>query len=1320
MTYNCNSAKTFLCILSLLLATALCAATPQFKYDNNFTPGSDNPGIMDIQVRKNKLYGQVSMTSELDPGLYRLRLPYRARGDWEAQFSANLVYSDQVGGNISLWQNFSISEAWSNLDIVFKMERKNAPILIFNRNAEMGNMQLLQVKDPIITPLAFAPGENWFGNDGSLHGEEGCLPSGWTHYHNMSPESNGMSSNQGYGGSNQVLKLSAAGDKHSCLSSIQFPFPDKGELEFSVWAKSAVDSPALMTVFMLGDSYKWSVSQRFYLDSNWRQYTVRRPIPDKIEKTPFFWCRMDISPGSQALVGKVDLRIVPIEKQAQVNLTGNIVPNPAFDLGFWGWNQYWHTASNMTNSISRPEPTLISNGKSNAARLLEPMSLTSRTFPVESGKKYTVSAWMKNAESGKNAKCTLLMIDSKWRNKSQTFNLSDEWKRYSFSFVWDGVSRRGVAYMRLDPRDNPVLIDKVQIEAGEAGDFSLQPVQLGLTPENGYANNIFTLGEQKSAMNIKVICAAGLTGLIKVAASVRDAWGNEVNSCEFKFDAVPEIKELPFDIQQNKRRGVFHVLLTAFDDKGKILGQGEGRYAVCRDLSNMELPHNPVAGHHEMMIFSEPYIDNFMPILKTYVPINDFNRCFFTIQPEMLKNPAVIQNHKELFAHWNWNSAVKNIMVMGLPDAEKHPWVTELLAAQGEIPSAVMEKYLEYVDQTVRNYKSIVDGWELLNEPHLWRVKNGPEQGKQTMPPEKTAALYRMAYPLIKKIDPSILVAGPCAGKELAWSEDFMKAGAARSFDVFTFHGYCDSPDNNDTYGRIMTFKTLLERYGRQNVKIWNTEQYFSPRIPWQRQHEEEYYRHYFRDRELDAAAVMVSNLIHHAAADSRVAMFAFTSTVIDGIGSDLLPFDAFGAINATIEFLGNAGTGHPLELGSALKSFIFPNAKGGVLVTLHAVSDEATGQMAAIKGVKAFDMMGNLLTGDKIPVSNTPVYLRFPSGISAKQVENLLASAKFLGFGDPFDISVFMASENALSLIISNRLNNTASGTVKLLKFPVGWQFKNLEAKFTNIAPGQTARLELELKDSKFKQLVPYTFEFAIHTDSEQFTRSAKLSVLFATHLPEIRGKGNINNWNNAQWIQLAEDHLSMNYHLEERWRNPEDLSARIACGWNKDGFGIAIIVKDNAFVFPESPIGSWQNDSIQLYFDMNKDATPDNARRGTHQADDLSYQIALVGGKNPAAYLDKAPQGRYIGENNQTTGLDNEVKLNISRLDSGDLFYDIFLPKTSLPSIEFRNGNSFGFSLIINDNDGKGRKTGLTLAPKGGEPFNNPHEFRDLILLP
>lgn len=37
----------------------------------------------------------------------------------------------------------------------------------------------------------------------------------------------------------------------------------------------------------------------------------------------------------------------------------------------------------------------------------------------------------------------------------------------------------------------------------------------------------------------------------------------------------------------------------------------------------------------------------------------------------------------------------------------------------------------------------------------------------------------------------------------------------------------------------------------------------------------------------------------------------------------------------------------------------------------------------------------------------------------------------------------------------------------------------------------------------------------------------------------------------------------------------------------------------------------------------------------------------------------------------------------------------------------------------MLINDNDGEGRKQGITLTPPGTEPHGNPQLFRDMVLL-
>ena len=85
----------------------------------------------------------------------------------------------------------------------------------------------------------------------------------------------------------------------------------------------------------------------------------------------------------------------------------------------------------------------------------------------------------------------------------------------------------------------------------------------------------------------------------------------------------------------------------------------------------------------------------------------------------------------------------------------------------------------------------------------------------------------------------------------------------------------------------------------------------------------------------------------------------------------------------------------------------------------------------------------------------------------------------------------------------------------------------------------------------------------------------------------------------------------------------------------------------------------------------------------------------------------------------NLETRGIDSALKLSWERPDEHTLIYHIFFPAATLPYISFREGTSFGFSLLVNDDDGKGRKDGLTLAPKGTEPFRNPHLYKDLVLI-
>ncbi len=1304
----------------LLLCSGIASAA-EFKF-NGFKKSSD-PEVYQVSKKTNgTINAEVVTTRKYQPGIYSMKLPYQAKGDFNAYVMAFINAQKQV----SPLQSFPSTRGWSEIFIIFKLDEPSE-LKIGIRKAPKEKIDQIEVKAPTITNISL-DNANWFPEDGYITGNSGGFPVGWTHYKQMDSTQNGLTDDSGYEKSSLVLKFGSTANAGAFLQSVQFPFPDKGKnMEFSIWAK-APEGQATIKMYLLGDAYKWSTSKRFSLSGKWKKYTIRRALPDKVQKSPYFWCRLDLDKNSKALIGRVELKqtdaslkTLTSENETNTALSKNLVINPDFSFGYWGWDQWNGGGANqpydkLKNLLNRQDPLLVNGGVNGGTAIkVEPMTyFTSFCMPISKGKTYTVSAYMKNAVSGKKSSCKLFLLDSNWKKEDKNFALTDEWQRYSFTFKWNNFSRRGVAYLRFDPKDNPILIDRVQLEEGKLSDFTTQPVEIGLKlkPENKY--NIFSNTDTSASMLLTANCRPDIKGTITLTAISKDAWGKQVFVREFKTDASPRIQlELP--VNKTGLRGVFNVETTAKDASGKLLGSGLFRYAVCSDLSGKELPDNPVAGHFQM-ISPLNQTKDLMQVLERYFPINTFNRCFF--KNKYLDNPDVATLCKSAIDQWTWPKSVKRIVCIGLPD-RNIDWVKQLLA-EDEVAPEVLKKYLEYVNQTTTSLNGVIDGLELLNEPFLWRVKSGPLKGKATMGPEKTACLYKAAYPVIKKISPNIMVVGQCGGlRHVEWYESFFKAGGAKYIDAFTFHGYCDSPDLSNMYGAIMDMRKALAKYGRPNIPVWNGEQYFGSRSEIQRQHEGEYYRHYFKDKEIDTASVVASNLIHHAAADSRWSMFGFAGEILHGSRDELLINYTFGVCNAIAELLGNAGTGYPLELGAALKCFIFPKAKGGVLATLNTIDAESTGKLELPENVTATDMMGNKLKEKTIDLQHSPVFLSFPAEISQQKAEEQLRNAKIFGLGAPFDISIAMTAKDNLAVTILNRLNRQASGSVVLDKAPASWTFEDTTQKFQGIAPGQTAILNFKLNNAKIIPLKNYQIKFKLATDSERFTKTAELSAIFATHLPEINGNGNLKAWDNASWIELGADNTSKVYN-RIKWSGPNDLKAKIAYGWNDKGLGLALIVDDNVFSWTDSERHCYDHDSLQLYFDMKNDATPETAAKKTATSDDVSYQVGWVNGKTPVAYLDHAPAGRYIGEANKQQGIDSDVTVTCRKLSNHRVLYDIFFPKVTLPDVKFQGGISLGVSLLLNDNDGKGRKTGLTLAPKGKEPFQAPHEYRDLILLP
>ncbi len=293
---------------------------------------------------------------------------------------------------------------------------------------------------------------------------------------------------------------------------------------------------------------------------------------------------------------------------------------------------------------------------------------------------------------------------------------------------------------------------------------------------------------------------------------------------------------------------------------------------------------------------------------------------------------------------------------------------------------------------------------------------------------------------MIKSVDPALQVVGICLnGNDYSYMEECLKLGAGRYMDIFSYHSYRESPDLPDVYNDLVAYRNLLEKYGFRG-RLMNTEQYFASNKFLMHGSDDETRRNYYLpdDRELEACSRTIRNYIYHAAAGVPYCAYSPQLTFFRLGGYDrYYIFHAFAAYNAATRFLAHAGTAQPVEMGSAIRAFLFSSAEGGPLVTINATSPDVEGSMRLPRDIEAYDMMGNSLPakddGLIIPLSHVPVYLRFPGQRSEADIRKVLHDAEILGLGEAFALNVSLEDQDTLAVTVTNRLNKPVSGKLLL-----------------------------------------------------------------------------------------------------------------------------------------------------------------------------------------------------------------------------------------------------------------------------------------------
>jgi len=1221
---------------------------------------------------------------------------------------------DIDGPKASPRQSFQAASSWIPFRLFYQVSEAGAKYALHIIGDQTGTLVSgageVQLRNLKRVAYAMPDNKELLGNPDLSLGKVGELPASWGWDFFGRKGDYGLVADKSFQTGEQTLRITSANQKEGrTVQGLKLPMPGTGRLTFTVWGRSD-DAQMTMVLYLISADYKWIKSINVPLSSSWQKHVLETEVPNA-STAIYFSPRIDIQGNGKANVAGTSLKWT--NKQVEVPLTvsgsKNLLPNPDMELGLNGWMFDYYMPDNapvdavrqIRSESSRIMPGAGVDGGD--AMLVAPRNcLVSACIPIVPGKSYTISGYFKATKPGTSA--TLHFLDPGWQIYSKGFeNIpTDQWQRCSMTITWDKPSNQKKAYVRIDTAMACLLVDRLQVEEGTLTAYESPPVMVGVLG----TRNVFAPGEEITGLSARVLVRPGTPHPAKLGVRVKDVWGREVQRLTLSVP-VGQGESILLKGLRSQQLGVFGLELMAVDGAGKLLGRAESRYAVT---AAAECPRSPGG----LPIFGVCY-ESSMPLWEDALNVPLFqqmgarmNRLF--LATDLLTDASyrsAFQDQLKLQTDYGIKTIIGNL---DLPRS-----LHKALEGQDKPSEAVLQEWAAFVKSVVQPMKGSLRYWEILNEVNIWSQPSG----ERSMKAEKYVPLLRTAYETIKGIDPSLQVVGfALAGADYDYLRAAMQLGAGKSMDIFAWHAYRDAPDMPDTYADLMKMKSLLKEQGFTGPML-NSEQYYSANLFGFHNHDEEVKRRYIvgEKDELWATGRIIQNYIHHAAAEVPWCCFCPGSNLLVYGGNDShFIYSVYGGYNAATRMFNNAGPGQPLRSGGDSRAFFFPKAEGGPLLAMYTLLPEFNGHMKLNNNtpITAFDMNGNpipaeVLSREGLPLQITPVYVRLPKDTSVEQAQKLLAQATINGLGDPFGMKLTLLPDGRLGVVLTNRMNQPTEGKVTLRDYPADWKFASDTVAFAPLTGGASMTVAFDGQVS-IKLMSEYSLT-AITSGQDKFTRKElRLSPLFAARTDHPTIGGELTQWKN--WIPLGEDCLSTDFSPALPHTGAADLSARLALGWDKDGLTLAVDVTDDVAVFPTT-LGDFNADSLQVYIDQKNNAEGPTA---LPDGDDVSYHISLTNGK-PMAIVEKGIDGRYLGAANRTTGLDPDVITSIARQQHHTV-YQIRFPSKCLPRVTWEAGTTLGFSILINDNDGKGRKVGLTLAPKGEEPFNKPYYYRTLML--
>lgn len=268
--------------------------------------------------------------------------------------------------------------------------------------------------------------------------------------------------------------------------------------------------------------------------------------------------------------------------------------------------------------------------------------------------------------------------------------------------------------------------------------------------------------------------------------------------------------------------------------------------------------------------------------------------------------------------------------------------------------------------------------------------------------------------------------------------------------------------------------------------------------------------------------------------------------------------------------------------------------------------------------------------------------------------------------------------------MVINNSKKDTFSGTVTLDKIE---EIDNNIFKIEDLKPNETKTLDISVNTVPEAGLLGLVGSLDLN-DGSKYEINRQISFLAAVKsdvTPIIDGIFNPEEWEDSMCYPITEVKEIKDYGGEE------DISAKGYIKWDNENLYMAVIAKDNVHSQPNVGSGTWAGDGIQFTFDPKR---IDGYGLGNWH----EFGVALTDDGKTDLWRWLSIPGKAGGAFNDDINVQNK-KSNVKIIRDEETkitTYEMSFPwEELLPTGDkIIAGDLFGYSILLNDSDGSGRR--------------------------